>query len=132
MSRHQHPVDENGPHESETDRTLDATGMICVTLLKHLRATLSTMEPGTQLTLIASDPASIYDIPAWCHLTGYDYRGYEKLGGTIRHRIVVTETRSRSTTGAVWAKPEKPGPLDDEQVASTSAPGMRSDSRCHR
>lgn len=107
MSRQQESVDETDVRVSETDEILDATGMICVTLLKHLRAKLSSLETGTRLTLIASDPASIYDIPAWCHLTGYDHRGYEKRGDTVHHRIVVTENRNRCTTGAVWAKPEQ-------------------------
>lgn len=61
-------------------RTVDGTGLLCVTLLLRLRKEIEGAEPGTLVHVIATDPAAPLDLPAWCHLTGHQYLG--PVGGT--------------------------------------------------
>lgn len=64
------------------DITVDGTGLLCVTLLLKLRARIADAGPGTVVHIIATDPAALLDLPAWCHLTGHDYLG--PLPGTTQ------------------------------------------------
>lgn len=54
---------------------IDGTGMLCVVLLLYLRARIADAPPGTEVHLIADDPAAPLDLAAWCHLTGHTYVG---------------------------------------------------------
>ena len=54
---------------------IDGGDRACVALLLELRARISGLRPGTDIHLIASDPAAPVDLPAWCHLTGHVYLG---------------------------------------------------------
>ncbi|MET8702897.1 sulfurtransferase TusA family protein [Kitasatospora sp. NPDC004723] len=54
---------------------VDGTGMLCVTLLLHLRKRIAGRSAGTVVHVISTDPAAPLDLPAWCHLTGHDYLG---------------------------------------------------------
>lgn len=55
--------------------TVDGTGLLCVTLLLHLRKEIDAAAPGTVVHVIATDPAAPLDLPAWCHMTGHHYLG---------------------------------------------------------
>lgn len=63
------PTAEDGPV------VVDGTGMLCVTLLLHLRKRITHVPAGTTVHVIATDPAAPLDLPAWCHLTGHTYLG---------------------------------------------------------
>ncbi|GAA4937260.1 sulfurtransferase TusA family protein [Actinoplanes utahensis] len=54
---------------------LDGGDRRCVLLLIELRKLTTTLSPGTEIHLIATDPAAPLDLPAWCHLTGHVYLG---------------------------------------------------------
>ncbi|GIE31206.1 hypothetical protein Ait01nite_042510 [Actinoplanes italicus] len=54
---------------------LDGGDRRCVLLLIELRKLTTTLPPGTEIHLIATDPAAPLDLPAWCHLTGHEYLG---------------------------------------------------------
>ncbi|MFJ3788431.1 sulfurtransferase TusA family protein [Kitasatospora sp. NPDC090091] len=54
---------------------VDGSGMLCVTLLLHLRKRIAGAPGGTIVHVIATDPAAPLDLPAWCHLTGHAYLG---------------------------------------------------------
>ncbi|MER5624377.1 sulfurtransferase TusA family protein [Streptosporangium sp. NPDC002544] len=63
------------PPLTDPDLTIDGTGLLCVTLLRRLRAAIDGAKPGTIVHVIATDPAAPLDLPAWCHITGHDYLG---------------------------------------------------------
>ncbi len=47
----------------------------CGELLLVLAARSRTLAPGSEVRLVATDPAAPLDLPAWCHLTGHHYLG---------------------------------------------------------
>ncbi|WP_226667993.1 sulfurtransferase TusA family protein [Microbulbifer aggregans] len=49
---------------------VDARGLPCPQPLLAMRRGLKTLSPGSQLHLIATDPASREDIRSFCRLTG--------------------------------------------------------------
>lgn len=52
-------------------QTLDCTQLKCPLPLLKLKVALSTMSPGEQITLLATDPISCRDIPKFCEKTGH-------------------------------------------------------------
>ncbi|GAA1382594.1 hypothetical protein GCM10009639_01910 [Kitasatospora putterlickiae] len=54
---------------------VDGSGMLCVTLLLHLRKRIAGHPAGTTVHIVSTDPAAPLDLPAWCHLTGHAYLG---------------------------------------------------------
>ena len=49
---------------------IDATGLACPLPIILLSQQISEMAVGERLTLLADDPAAIFDVPAWCRMTG--------------------------------------------------------------
>ncbi len=90
---------------SATAQEFDTTGHKCVKMLLKIRSRLNALPVGAQLIVISDDPTSIYDLPAWCHMTQYDYRGYTNEEGIYRHTLAVTESSIRTTTKKVWENP---------------------------
>lgn len=58
---------------------LDARGLKCPMPVLRLRRMLDDLAPGDQVHLLASDPATAKDIPAFCNLAG--------------HRLLMAEVR---------------------------------------
>ncbi len=59
------------PSEHEFDATLDATGLSCPMPVLRARRKLDELEVGQTLLVIASDPASMHDMPAFCSMAGH-------------------------------------------------------------
>jgi tRNA 2-thiouridine synthesizing protein A len=55
---------------SRVDVELDCKGMFCPLPIVHLKKATKTMKPGQVLRLLATDPGSVRDIPAWAGKTG--------------------------------------------------------------
>ncbi|WP_051196450.1 sulfurtransferase TusA family protein [Jonesia quinghaiensis] len=83
----------------------DTTGAKCVTMLLKIRARLAELPVGGQLVVVSDDPTSVYDLPAWCHMTHHTYVGVEHDGEVLRHTLEVTDKSVRSTAGRAWASP---------------------------
>ena len=49
---------------------LDTRGMYCPMPIVKLKKTTKTMEPGQIVKLVATDPGSARDVPAWAKKTG--------------------------------------------------------------
>ncbi|TRO51994.1 sulfurtransferase TusA family protein [Candidatus Bathyarchaeota archaeon] len=54
----------------EVDVLLDAKGMYCPMPIVKLKKATKTMESGQVLKLVATDPGSTRDVPAWANKTG--------------------------------------------------------------
>ncbi len=52
------------------DHTIDAIGLYCPEPILKLAESIKTMEEGQTLKILADDPGSLEDIPAWCRRTG--------------------------------------------------------------
>jgi len=55
-----------------TDTELDAKGLSCPMPIVKLAKQMKSMETGQVLKLVADDPGSQEDVPAWCRRTGND------------------------------------------------------------
>ena len=55
----------------EFDATLDATGLACPMPVLRTRRKLDELKAGEMLLVIASDPASMHDMPAFCSMAGH-------------------------------------------------------------
>ena len=52
------------------DVEIDCKGMFCPMPIVKLKKTTKTMESGQVLRLVATDPGSTRDVPAWAKKTG--------------------------------------------------------------
>ncbi len=48
---------------------IDANGLACPQPIILLAQRISEVPVGDSLTLLADDPAAIFDVPAWCRMT---------------------------------------------------------------
>jgi len=55
---------------ARVDIELDCKGMFCPLPIVQLKKAARTMKPGQVLRLLATDPGSVRDIPAWAGKTG--------------------------------------------------------------
>ncbi|MBN2334995.1 sulfurtransferase TusA family protein [Candidatus Bathyarchaeota archaeon] len=54
----------------EIDVELDCKGMFCPMPIVQLKKTTKNMKPGQVLRIVATDPGSKRDVPAWADKTG--------------------------------------------------------------
>lgn len=70
--------------ESEAARIVDARGKACPMPIIMLAREARDLPAGTELTVLATDKAARYDVPAWARMTGNEYLGdSETDGGAI-------------------------------------------------
>ncbi|WP_307797998.1 sulfurtransferase TusA family protein [Actinoplanes flavus] len=87
---------------------LDGGDRRCVLLLLELRRLITTVPAGTVVHLIANDPATPLDLPAWCHLTGHTYLG-PVPGGQPTYAVRVAGTAVLTDLRSPW-RPAPAGP----------------------
>ena len=69
-------------------RSVDARGQSCPGPLVTLARALKDVPAGEVVELLATDPGSWSDVPAWARLTGNELLGRERGGdGVFRYRI---------------------------------------------
>ncbi len=66
---------------------LDVTGLLCPIPVLRARRTLDEMAPGDLLLVIASDPASVQDMPAFCRMSGHKLHMARAEGGRYMFEI---------------------------------------------
>ena len=67
-----------------TSHIVDARGKACPVPIIMLAAHAQTCDPGTEVTVLATDPAARIDVPAWARMTGNDFVGESETdGGTM-------------------------------------------------
>lgn len=71
----------------EPDAEIDARGLLCPLPVLRARKRLMAMAPGQVLRVLATDQASVIDMPHFCAQAGHEYLGCETLDGALAHRI---------------------------------------------
>lgn len=71
---------------------VDARGRACPVPIIMLAKAARGLGPGTVLTVLATDVAARYDVPAWARMTGNDFLGESETDGgaialTVRLRL---------------------------------------------
>ena len=65
------------------DHTIDAIGLYCPEPILKLAETMKAMQDGQTLKILADDPGSLEDIPAWCRRTGNQLVSLEQTATVI-------------------------------------------------
>jgi tRNA 2-thiouridine synthesizing protein A len=60
------------PPEASDDRVLDARGLRCPLPVIRLAALLGDLPTGTDVVLLATDPAARSDVAAFCRMRGHE------------------------------------------------------------
>jgi len=71
---------------------LDARGLLCPLPVLKARKRLLAMAPGSLLSVIASDPAAVVDMPHFCQQAGHRLLAIEEVEGGHRYLIARGET----------------------------------------
>lgn len=69
------------------DQTLDCKGLSCPMPIMKLAKKMKELEKGNVLELLATDPGSKPDVPAWCTKTGHELIGSEEQDGVFKYYI---------------------------------------------
>lgn len=69
------------------DQTLDAKGLNCPLPILRAKKTLTGMAAGTTLEVLATDPGSLSDVPAFCRSTGNELLESNQAGNVYRYVI---------------------------------------------
>jgi tRNA 2-thiouridine synthesizing protein A/cysteine desulfurase len=75
-----------------TPLEVDARGKTCPIPIIMLAKAARDLAPGAELTVLATDVAARYDVPAWARMTGNDFVGESETDGgaialTVRLRM---------------------------------------------
>jgi tRNA 2-thiouridine synthesizing protein A len=66
---------------------LDARGLLCPLPVLKMRKALGGLPSGSVLTLLASDPAAVIDVPHFCAEQGHELLACEQMDGHHLFRI---------------------------------------------
>lgn len=83
----------------EPSTVVDGGDKACGELLLVLARQLRAMAPGSTIRLVATDPAAVLDVPAWCYLTGHHYLGHGQRADGRPHYDLKTSNSPRLTHG---------------------------------
>lgn len=64
--------------------TLDARGKRCPLPVIMLARLAAGQAPGTEIAVLADDPAAAVDIPAWCRMRGHTFVSTQGDRHTVR------------------------------------------------
>ena len=72
---------------SSADHTLDALGMRCPEPVMMIRLQIRKMQVGETLLIIADDPATTRDIPAFCRFMDHELVASEATTSPYRYLV---------------------------------------------
>lgn len=70
--------------------TLDASGLLCPLPVIRVQDRIKRMASGEVLEVLATDPGTRHDIPAWCRVHGHQLVESRQSGERFRFRIQVS------------------------------------------
>ena len=73
--------------EEPAERTLDLKGLLCPIPVVKLSQAVKTVDVGSVIEAVATDPGVLVDIPAWCRSTGNELLTMERAAGTVTFRV---------------------------------------------
>lgn len=105
-------------NETDAPVLLDARGLLCplpvIRTQDHVRA----LPDGAELTIQATDPGVMQDIPAWCRVHGHILVSAVREGRlcTLKVKVVKTETMQKITAeDDIGVEREEAGGLEAER-----------------
>jgi len=76
---------------SEDVERLDTRGLLCPLPVIRTQDKIKTLPTGSLLDVLATDPGTLHDIPAWCRVHGHTLIAAEQGDDEIRIRIQVCD-----------------------------------------
>jgi tRNA 2-thiouridine synthesizing protein A len=71
----------------KADETLDCSGLSCPMPILKLAKGIKNIDIGQVLELLATDPGSKTDVPAWCEKTGHEFIESTEEKGTFKYYL---------------------------------------------
>ncbi|MDH3453238.1 MAG: sulfurtransferase TusA family protein [Gammaproteobacteria bacterium] len=71
------------------EHELDARRLLCPMPVIRTQDRIKTLQPGDVLTVTATDPGALSDIPTWCRINGHSVTESWQDGAEVHIRIVV-------------------------------------------
>jgi len=68
---------------------LDTRGLLCPLPVIRTQDAIKSLSPGDQLAVVATDPGTLHDIPAWVRVHGHELLTAEPRGNEFYFHIVV-------------------------------------------
>ncbi len=68
---------------------LDARGLLCPMPVIKVQDRIADLRPGAVLDVLATDPGTLADVPAWCRVHGHEILEMVQAHHEIRIRIKV-------------------------------------------
>ena len=78
--------------DSTEDRAiavLDARGLICPLPVIRTQQCIESLDEGALVDVLATDPGTLHDVPAWCRVHGHEVVEMHRDGREIRVRVRV-------------------------------------------
>ncbi len=72
-----------------SEAVLDVRNMLCPMPVIKTGERVADLPPGSELTIHATDPGTLHDVPAWCRVHGHTVLATEADGREITVRIRV-------------------------------------------
>lgn len=72
-----------------SEAVLDVRNMLCPMPVIKTGERVADLAPGTELTIHATDPGTLHDVPAWCRVHGHTVLSTQTDGREITVRIRV-------------------------------------------
>jgi tRNA 2-thiouridine synthesizing protein A len=66
---------------------LDVKGLLCPLPVLKARKVLNALAPGSILRLVATDPASVIDVPHYCNEAGHTLLSHDERDGIYTYEI---------------------------------------------
>jgi len=73
--------------ETKPDATLDVRGLFCPIPIVKLSEAIKKYPTGTVLEVLATDPGTLTDIPAWAKTSGNQVLKTEREGTVIKFHV---------------------------------------------
>jgi tRNA 2-thiouridine synthesizing protein A len=74
---------------SEASLILDVRNMLCPMPVIRTGERVAKLNPGDTLTILATDPGTLHDVPAWCRVHGHTLIAITQEGREITVQIQV-------------------------------------------
>jgi tRNA 2-thiouridine synthesizing protein A len=80
------------PVRDDVLAVLDARGLICPLPVIRTQQRIESLGDGALLDVLATDPGTLHDVPAWCRVHGHEVVETHRDGREIRVRVRVRRT----------------------------------------
>lgn len=83
-----------GTSEQPPSQELDLRGLLCPLPVIRTQDAIGELKPNDIVRVLASDPGTAHDIPAWCRVHGHELLAWEDQGEELWFSIRVVESDS--------------------------------------